>query len=133
MTAELASLSGRGTRWRFAAGGVRAALAPPRSAWRPSAGWAGGTVGILGVMGCVAATVNVLGADAGAADVAPAAVIVVLLVVLAGCLVTTLAAPPVLTSSPLARHVGLVLGVAAGVALLISSQRRRPRRGARCR
>jgi hypothetical protein len=122
MAAELASLTGRGDRWRFALSGVRAALASPGGAWRPAAGWAGGAIGAIGVMACVAAAIHMLAVDGAASAATPAYVIVVLAIVLAGGLAMMLAAPPAIASSRLARRTGVWLGVAAGAALLLLSR-----------
>jgi hypothetical protein len=60
--------------------------------------------------------------DAGAADTTPGYVVGTLVVVLAACLSVLMAAPPALTSSRLARRTGVSLGLAAGMALLLSSR-----------
>jgi hypothetical protein len=122
MAAELASLSGRTDRWRFALSGVRAALTSPGGSRRPAAGWAGGTIGAIGVMACVAAAVHMLAVDAAASAATPSYVIVVLVIVLAGGLAMMLAAPPAISSSRAARHTGVWLGVAAGGGLLVWSR-----------
>jgi hypothetical protein len=122
LMAELASISDRGERWRFAASGACTAFGSPAGWERPAAGWAGAAIGGVGVMACVAAAIHVLAVDAGQADVAPGYVVVTLVVVLAGCLVLLLAAPAALASSRLARHIGVSLGVATGVVLLVMSR-----------
>jgi hypothetical protein len=120
MTAELASLSGRADRWRFAVSGTRAALLTPAGAPRPAAGWASGAVGALGVAACVVTTLQLFAENDGAGP--PAYTFVVLVVVLAACLLTIVAAPPALTSNPLARRTGLWLGLTTSLALLLWSR-----------
>jgi hypothetical protein len=123
MTAELSSLTHPASRWSFAAGSARAALFPPAGAWRPATGWAGAAVGLLGVVACTAAAVYMLVVyPTETVDATPPFFGVVLVVVLASCLALTLVAPPALTSSPVARRVGIWLGAAAGGALLLSSR-----------
>jgi hypothetical protein len=70
----------------------------------------------------VAAAIHLLAIDAGQADVTPGYVVVTLVVVLAACLVLLVAAPASLTSSRLARRLGVSLGVATGVVLLVMSR-----------
>jgi hypothetical protein len=118
LMAELASIGDRGERWRFAASGACTTFGSPVGWERPAAGWAGAAVGAVGVMACVAAAIHVLAVDSGQADVTPGYVVVTLVVVLATCLGLLLAAPAALASSPLARHIGVSLGVATGVVLL---------------
>jgi hypothetical protein len=123
MTAELSSVADRASRRRFAAGGARAALFPPAAARRPATGWAGAAVGVLGVLACSAAAVYMLLVyPKETVDATPPFYGVVLVVALAACLALTLVAPQALASSALARRVGLWLGVAAGVGLLLSSR-----------
>jgi hypothetical protein len=122
LMAELASIDDRGERWRFAASGACTTFGSPAGWERPAAGWAGAAVGAVGVMACVAAAIYLLAVDAGQADVAPGYVVVTLVVLLVACLVLLVAAPAALTSSRLARHVGVSVGVATGVVLLVMSR-----------
>jgi hypothetical protein len=123
MTAELSSITDHAARRRFAAGSARAALFPPAGTWRPATGWAGGAVGVLGVLACTAAAVSMLAAYPNETLDATAPLLgVVLVVVLEACLALTLVAPPALASSALARSVGMWLGVGAGAGLLLVSR-----------
>jgi hypothetical protein len=123
MTAELSGIAGRAARRRFAAGSARAALFPPAGARRPATGWAGATLAVLGVSAFTAAVVYLLVVHPReTVDATPPFLGVFLTAVLAACVGLTLVAPQALTSSALARRVGLWLGVAAGVGLLISSR-----------
>ena len=122
MSAELASVGDRGERWRFAASGASAALRSPEGWQRPAAGWVGAMIGAVGVMACVAATVHMLAVEAATADVTPVYVVVTLVIGLAACLAVLVAAPPAMTSSRLARRIGVSLGLGSGVALLLLSR-----------
>jgi hypothetical protein len=122
LMAELASIEDRGERWRFAASGARTTFGSPAGWERPAAGWAGAAIGAVGVMACVAAAIHLLAVDAGQADVTPGYVVVTLVLLLAACLVLLVAAPAALTSNRLARHIGVSLGVATGVVLLVTSR-----------
>jgi hypothetical protein len=130
MTAELASLTDRADRWRFAVSGARAALVAPAGSRRPAAGWAGGIVGLLGAAACIASAVYIVAVDDSAAGAPPAYIFVVLVVVLVACLLLIVAAPPALTSSRLARRTGIGLGITSGVALLLWSRAGDPDAGA---
>ena len=123
MTAELSSISAHAARWRFAAGGARAALLLPDGDRRPATGWVGATVGVIGVLACTAAVAHMLVVyPKETVDAMPPFFGVVLVVVLGACLALALAAPQGLTSSALARRVGLWLGIAGGVGLLLVSR-----------
>jgi hypothetical protein len=122
LMAELASIEDRGERWRFAASGACTTFGSPAGWERPAAGWAGAAIGTVGVMACVAAAVHLLAVDAGQSEVTPGYVVVTLMVLLAACLVLLVAAPAALTSSRLARQVGVSLGIATGVVLLVTSR-----------
>jgi hypothetical protein len=123
MTAELSSIAAHAARWRFAAGSTRAALLLPAGERRPATGWVGGTVGVIGVLACTAAVAHMLVVyPKETVDAMPPFFGVVLVIVLAACLALALAAPQGLTSSALARRVGLWLGIAGGVGLLLVSR-----------
>jgi len=123
MTAELSTIGKRGSRWSFATGSARAAFFPPAGAWHPATGWTGAAVGVLGVLACTAAAASmVVVYPTETSGATPPFFGAVLVIVLAACLALTLAAPDALTSSPLGCQVGLWLGVAAGVGLLLFSR-----------
>jgi hypothetical protein len=122
LLAELASIDNRSERWRFAASGAGTTLSSPAGWPRPAAGWAGAALGAIGVMACVASAIHLLAVDAGPTNATPGYVVVTMVVVLAACLGLLLAAPAALTSSRLARHLGVGLGIATGVALLLTSR-----------
>jgi hypothetical protein len=122
MTAELAGVTGSRARWSFAAGCARTALFPPRTAFRPATGWAGGGVGLLGAAACAATATYMLvtyPTSAGALNPVSA---VMLVLVPAGGAALALAGPAALTSSAAARRVGLALGVATGAGLFLTSR-----------
>jgi hypothetical protein len=123
MTAELSSIAAQAARWRFAAGSARAAFLLPAGDRRPATGWVGATVGVIGVLACTAAVAHMLVVyPKETVDAIPPFFGVVLGAVLGACLALSLAAPQCLTSSAVARRVGLGLGVAGGVALVLVSR-----------
>jgi hypothetical protein len=75
-------------------------------------------------MACVAAAIHLLAVDAGQTHVTPGYVVVTLVALLAACLVLLVAAPAALTSSRPARRLGVSLGAATGVVLLVMSRPR---------
>jgi hypothetical protein len=123
MTAELSSIAAHAARWRFAAGSARAAFLLPAGDRRPATGWVGATVGVIGVLASTAAVAHMLVVyPEETVDAVPPFFGVVLVGVLGACLALALAAPQGLTSSTLARRVGLWLGIAGGIGLLLVSR-----------
>lgn len=117
MMAELSSVTGSAARWRFAASSARAAYLPPADARHPPAGYFGAAVTVT--IGCVAAAAYLSVAYPGTVEVA---FIAVLVVFLAACVSLVVFAPPVLTSSAMARNTGVCLGLGSSLGLLLLSR-----------
>jgi hypothetical protein len=119
MTAELAGISGRSARWAFAVGCARAALFPPSARARPATGWMGGAVGLAGSVGCIVSARYMVDTYPSSTDaVTPLSWALLVAVPVVGLLLAV-AAPPALSSSAGARHLGLWFGVATGVGLYL--------------